>query len=77
MPFELCVIACLSETGAWDEAPLLAMVDKKIFSVLVIKDLTDTTLYSPNLAHRIRENYAAAERCGDLTAYRPITRYQR
>jgi len=69
VPFEPAIIAELTTTGAWNEAPLVNLIRNRTFSVMVIRDVHG--YYSPTVAAAIIENYRPQEKYGDLTVYVP------
>jgi hypothetical protein len=71
VPFEPAIITQLAATGLWDETPLVDMIHKRAFSVMLIHDIDDPDRYSPGIARAIKENYQPEEEVGQLTVYRP------
>ncbi len=71
VPFEPAIVAGLAEVGIWDETPLVDMIRKRRFSVMIIRQLDGSFLYSPGVAGAIEENYHPAERYGGYSVYRP------
>ncbi len=71
VPFEPAIVAGLADVGTWDETPLIDMIRKRKFSVMIIRQLDGSLLYSPGVVSAIKENYHPAERYGGLTVYRP------
>ena len=76
VPFEPAIITQLAATGVWDEGPLIDMIHKRAFSVMLIHDIDDPDRYSPAVARAIKENYEPGEEIGQLTVYRPATNRQ-
>ena len=74
VPFEPAIVAGLAEVGTWDETPLIDMIRQRKFSVMIIRQLEGSFLYSPGVARAIEENYHPAERYGGYTVYRPGAR---
>ena len=70
VPFEPAIIAELTTTGVWNEAPLVNLIRNRTFSVMVIRDVR-SGFYSPTVAAAIIENYRPQEKYGDLTVYVP------
>lgn len=71
VPFEPAKDTALAATGAWDETPLIELIRKRTFSVMIIRELDDRDRYSPGVARAIEEYYRPSEECGRLTVYRP------
>jgi hypothetical protein len=69
VPFEPFMVAELAAGGQWDETPLVNLIRKRFFSVMVIRDLRYR--YSPAVAQAIRESYQPTVRYGDLTVFAP------
>jgi len=74
VPFEPAIITQLAATGMWDETPLIDMIDRRAFSVMIIGDVDDQDRYSPAVARAIKEYYEPGEEYGQLTVYRPANR---
>ena len=47
VPFEPAIVTQLAATGMWDETPLVDMIQRKAFSVMLIHDIDDPDRYSP------------------------------
>jgi hypothetical protein len=73
VPFEPAIITQLAATGVWDETPLVDMIRKRAFSVMLIHDIDDPDRYSPAIARAIKENYEPGDEVGQLTVYRPAS----
>jgi len=76
VPFEPAIITQLAATGLWDETPLIDMIQRRAFSVMIIRDVDDPDRYSPAVARAIKEYYEPAEEYGQLTVYRPANSRQ-
>ena len=72
VPFEPAIVTQLAATGMWDETPLVDMIQRKAFSVMLIHDIDDPDRYSPAVARAIKENYEPGQEIGLLTVYRPV-----
>lgn len=72
VPFEPAIVTQLAATGMWDETPLVDMIQRKAFSVMLIHDIDDPDRYSPAVARAIKENYKPGQEIGLLTVYRPV-----
>jgi hypothetical protein len=70
VPFEPAIVGELAATGQWDPTPLVNMVRKRAFSVMLIKDLN--MWYPPAVADAIQDNYTPTARYGQLIVYRPL-----
>jgi len=73
-PFEPAIITQLAATGLWDETPLIDMIHRRAFSVMIIHEIDDQDRYSPAVARAIKEYYEPEEEYGNLTVYRPANR---
>lgn len=73
VPFEPAIITQLAATGLWNEAPLIDMIHRRAFSVMLIRDIDGPDRYSPAVARAIKENYEPGEEVGQLTVYRPAS----
>ena len=71
VPFEPAIVTQLAATGLWDETPLIDMIHRRAFSVMIIRAVDDPDRYSPAVARAIKENYEPGEEYGQLTVYRP------
>lgn len=71
VPFEPAIVAGLAEMGTWDETPLINMIRKRTFSVMIIRQLEGSALYSPGVVSAIEEYYQPSERYGTYIVYRP------
>jgi len=71
VPFEPAIVTQLAATGMWDETPLIDMIHRRAFSVMIIRAVEDPDRYSPAVARAIKENYEPGEEYGPLTVYRP------
>jgi hypothetical protein len=76
VPFEPAIVTQLAATGVWDETPLIDMIRKRAFSVMLIHDIDDPDRYSPAVERAIKENYEPGEEVGQLTVYRPAVSRQ-
>jgi hypothetical protein len=76
VPFEPAIITQLAATGVWDETPLIDMIHRRAFSVMLIHDIDDPDRYSPAIARAIKQNYEPGEEIGQLTVYRPASSRQ-
>jgi len=70
VPFEPAIITQLAKSGLWHETPVVDMIRRRAFSVMIIRDVDDTERYSTAVARAIKENYEPAEEYGQLTVYR-------
>jgi hypothetical protein len=71
VPFEPAIIAALAAMGSWDETPLIDLIRRRAFSVMIIQQVDGPVRYSPAGARAIKEYYDPAEKYGQLTVYRP------
>jgi hypothetical protein len=71
VPFEPAIIAALAAMGSWDETPLIDLISRRAFSVMIIQQVDGPVRYSPAAARAIKEYYDPAEKYGQLTVYRP------
>lgn len=72
VPFEPAIVAVLTASGAWDETPLIELIRKRSFSVMIIRDLENSTRYSAGVKRAIEESYRPSEKFGRFTVYRPL-----
>lgn len=71
VPFEPAICTTLAATGTWDERPLLDLINKKAFSVMIIRELDVSYKYSSGVKRAIKESYLPTEQVGRFTVYRP------
>lgn len=68
---ELASVNYMRIEGNWDEQPLVDMLEKREFPLLVVFGVNNPDRYSPLMAAAIRRNYQMTDRFGPDFLYRP------
>jgi hypothetical protein len=65
IPWEPAIVTELAKVGLWDETPAIAMLDRRVFDLIVVRKLDDTRRYSPRIRLAIEQAYYVAQRIGE------------
>ena len=65
IPWEHAIVTQLANVGLWDETPAIAMLERRVFDLVVVRKLDNPTRYTPTMRRAIEHAYYVAERIGE------------
>ncbi len=65
IPWEPAIVTQLANVGLWDETPAIAMLERRVFDLVVVRKLDHPQRYTPAMRRAIEHAYYVAERIGE------------
>ena len=65
IPWEPAIVTDLAKDGLWDETPAIAMLERRVFDLIVVRKLDDSRRYTPRIRLAIEQAYYVAQRIGE------------
>ena len=59
------IVTQLANVGLWDETPAIAMLERRVFDLVVVRKLDHPQRYTPTMRRAIEHAYYVAERIGE------------